>query len=806
ERSGLLVASSTETPPFLMESATQKVRRLLATECQNPLIRNTSRYLEQRFGNFERVVQYAHLEFKLEGQRHFVEIRPLRDRFGLDWLAVVVVPESDFIGPLEENARTTFLLCLAALGGVAFSGFLTARWIARPLERLNEAAKGIARGEWSQTADIRRTDEIGQLTASFNDMAEQIQRGFVALQESEERLAQVLQAMPVAVVAIDRHRQLYYANSRSCELMGLCFPGNPSLAAEEFARAHQLYKAGTQDEYPWEEFPLSLALQGERAYVDDVEIREPDRDRALEAWGTPIFNERGEVEYALLAFQDISDRKRAEQLLTDYNRTLERRVADRTAALLESERRFRSAFETAATGMALVSLEGRFLQVNTSLCRMLGYSKAELLSLGFRDTTYPEDLEASVQAIRQVLAGERSSFHCEKRYWHKNGQIVWALLSVSLVRDAGNQPLYLISQIQDITARKQAEQELQDSQRFLNEAQQIAKLGSWTWDFRENRRWWSEQMYRLMDLKPDDPRAGWDFIKRKVHPEDRAHLLQAFRGAIAQCTSYTVEFRCIKPDGSVRYLLSQGQAECNVQNQILRFTNTLQDISDRKQSELELQQAKDAAEAANRAKSAFLANMSHELRTPLNAILGFAQLLDNNAQFAPNQQDHLNIIRRSGEHLLALINQILNLAKIEAGGTTLKEQTFDLYSLLDELTAMFSLKTQQKKLQLVFQRSPEVPRYIYADELKLREILINLLSNAVKFTSQGSVTLRVSAVSHQPLAISRQSSAISRQPSAVSYQPSVVSHQLSAVSRQPSKIESRESGISSQEIGDRQRT
>ncbi|MDY6783233.1 MAG: PAS domain S-box protein [Cyanobacteriota bacterium] len=744
ERNGLFVASSTEKQSFLVNSASEKVRRLRVTESQNPLIRNTGRYLEEHFNNFDRIANAEQLEFKFEGERHFVEVRPLQDEYGLDWLAVIVVPESDFTGPIEDNARLTFWLCLAALGGATLSGILTARWLARPLERLNEAVQDIARGEFDKRVDIRRTGEFAQLAHSFNEMAAQIQQGFAGLHKSEERLAQFLQAMPVAAVVIDRNHQLHYVNSRACELMGLCPPVAFSLAAEDFSQTYQVYKAGTQQEYPWDELPLFRALSGEYAYIDDAEIRFPEREIALEAWGTPIYDERGKVEYALFAFQDISDRKHAEQLLTDYSHTLEGQVQERTAAAIENEQRFKSAFETAATGMALVSLEGQFLQVNASLCRMLGYSEAELLSLGFRDTTYAEDLELNVREIKRVLAGEISHFYAEKRYWHKNGEIVWALLSVSLVRGERSQPLYFIAQIQDITARKQAEQELQHSQRSLNEAQQIAKLGSWSWDLRENQRWWSQQLYRLMDLTPDDPSAGWELIKQRAHPDDRSRLLQAFRNAIARGTSYEVEFRCLNSDGTVRYFLARGQAECNAQKQVLRFTSTLQDISDRKQSELELQGAKDAAEAANRAKSIFLANMSHELRTPLNAILGFSQLLDNNDNLTPNQQEHLKIIRRSGEHLLALINQILDLAKIEAGRMTLKEQNFDLYSLLDELTLMFSLKTKQKQLQLFFKRSPEVPRYIYADELKLREILINLLSNAVKFTTQGYVMLRVS--------------------------------------------------------------
>lgn len=169
------------------------------------------------------------------------------------------------------------------------------------------------------------------------------------------------------------------------------------------------------------------------------------------------------------------------------------------------------------------------------------------------------------------------------------------------------------------------------------------------------------------------------------------------------------------------------------------------DITERKRVENELRQARDAAESANRAKSAFLANMSHELRTPLNAILGFAELMGRDAFLTAEQREYLDIITRSGQHLLALINDVLEMSKIEAGRTTLRPENFDLWALLQTLEEMFALRAQEKGLQLFFERAADVPRYVSTDQSKLRQVLINLLSNAVKFTHKGGVTLRVGA-------------------------------------------------------------
>jgi len=154
--------------------------------------------------------------------------------------------------------------------------------------------------------------------------------------------------------------------------------------------------------------------------------------------------------------------------------------------------------------------------------------------------------------------------------------------------------------------------------------------------------------------------------------------------------------------------------------------------------------AKDKAEVANQAKSTFLANMSHELRSPLNAILGFSQLMTRSQNLSPEHQENISIISSSGEHLLTLINNVLDLSKIESGRTTLNPKKFDLYRLLNDLEDMFQLKADDKHLQLIFDRSPDLPQYVESDELKLRQILINLLNNALKFTLEGGVAIRVS--------------------------------------------------------------
>ena len=396
ERSGFLVASSTVKEPFIISNG--KMERLNTLDSEDDLIRLTAGHLKEKFGNLNQISSANQLDFSLGGQRQFVQVMPFQYNNGLDWLIVVVVPESDFMDQINANTHITIFLCLGALALATILGILTARWITLPILHLRDASRAIATGELDKNVQVKGIEELEVLGEYFNKMAQQLRESFTILEKT--------------------------------------------------------------------------------------------------------------------------------------NADLEQRVEERTSELKESETKLR------------------------------------------------------------------------------------------------------------------------------------------------------EQAQKL-----------------EIRVEERT---------------------------------------------------------------VELKEAKDIAEVANRAKSEFLANMSHELRTPLNAILGFTQMMSRDSSVNQVQQANLGIIARSGEHLLSLINAILEMTKIESGRLTLHENTFELQHILNEIQQILELKASSKQLQLIFEKANEIPQYIKSDEVKLRQVLINLLDNAIKFTHIGSVTLRIKKMENLQIT-SQQSSAKNQQ-------------------------------------------
>ncbi|NER05525.1 MAG: response regulator, partial [Okeania sp. SIO3C4] len=270
---------------------------------------------------------------------------------------------------------------------------------------------------------------------------------------------------------------------------------------------------------------------------------------------------------------------------------------------------------------------------------------------------------------------------------------------------------------------------------------------SWEFNITTGVVAWSEETFRIFGQSPAVGTPTYESFLELLHPDDRNHLDHVLQTTIATAQPYKIEYRIYQPDGSLVYISARGGLLSDISGKVTYLIGTVQDITERKLAEQQLQKAKETAEYANHAKSEFLALMSHEIRTPMNGILGLTHLALQ-TDLTPYQQDYLTKIQSSGQSLLEIINDILDFSKIEVGKLELESIPFELDQILNHIKNILALKAAEKGLELLFQVGDEIPQYLIGDSLRLTQVLMNLASNAVKFTETGSVTIGVQLLTY----------------------------------------------------------
>ncbi|HMV43139.1 MAG TPA: response regulator [Leptospiraceae bacterium] len=296
--------------------------------------------------------------------------------------------------------------------------------------------------------------------------------------------------------------------------------------------------------------------------------------------------------------------------------------------------------------------------------------------------------------------------------------------------------------------------ELEEANRRLlvsEERWQFALEGSgdgvWDWNLETNEVFFSKRWKEMLGYNENDRWDTYEEWTRHIHPDDVGWVTDNIQLHLSGATlSYESEHRVVKKDGNYIWVLARGKVIQSIKGVPSRMVGTHTDITDRKLIEENLQKAKAEAEVANRLKSQFLANMSHEIRTPMNAILGFAEILKDKIGANPDLLEYLVGIQKSGRNLMNLINDILDIAKIEAGRLEIVNLPVNLNSIISDIRQMFSIQVSQKKLGFEIAIDDHLPESILLDELRLRQVLFNLIGNAIKFTEKGGIRINVRCI------------------------------------------------------------
>lgn len=739
ERNGDLIATSTSTPPFKVNAKNESLIRIKAGESSDVQMQQTIAALAPKLPDLTQLKQAQTVEFTVNGNPIVGKVLPFHDDRGLDWLVVITIPKSDFMAEMHANMRHTILLSLAALGIAIGLGGLTTRQLVRPIRQLSRASEAIASGRFDQQvpSDLGIA-ELDIMSQSFNYMAQQLQTSFdrakLELQDSEERNRAILSAIPDLISIVSAEGIIHLRSTPD--------PSFISLMANDIDPVGKHLADVLPDSIATQRFEAVqqvLAAGKSQSYETQVEIGDQIQHEEVRAF--PFGNNT-----VMFIVRNITKRKQLEIALKTSEGKLNHILDSAIASIIS--------YRIEALGQIPYSrnfymLEGWDYDYCSAGCeKVFGFTAQEFIAEKqlWCSRVHPDDWQTVILPRYDRIFAQQTTT-CEYRFHHKRDEWRW-ISETSASRWENEAQVWIVTVVSaDITERKQVEERLRRSEVTLLQAQQIAHIGNWELDLETGNVTSSVELLKIFGIQSKQTVLQYRNYLRWIHPEDRDLLQKCINQAITQGLAYEVDLRLLRPGGSIGYVEARGDVIYNEQGQVTQLFGTAIDITERKQFELELQHAKETAEVANQAKSSFLANMSHELRTPLNVILGFAQVMDRDPALTIEQRNNLHLIQESGHYLLSLINDILDLSKIEADRMTLDETSFDLLSFLKELREMFDQRATAKGLQLQLTLAPDLPQYVTADFNKLRQILMNLLSNAIKFTSQGGVSLSVTQVS-----------------------------------------------------------
>jgi PAS domain S-box-containing protein len=440
----------------------------------------------------------------------------------------------------------------------------------------------------------------------------------------------------------------------------------------------------------------------------------------LETIKTPMYDPQGTIIGILGIGRDITERKLSEKVIRD------------------SEKRFRAIFDQAPIAIALLDMNGLLIISNSTLSKMVGYSNDELSKMKFTDFTYPEDIDTDMNQFIDLIDGKISNYKMEKRYVHKNGNIIWANIRVTILRDENGISHEIIGMAEDITERKHAEDKLQESEKRYKELTTLLPQSVFESDMNGVITFANDFVTKTFGFDKEEVLNKLT-LQEMVIPEEKEYLLENIKIFFSNAVTIGREYTLLRKDGTTFPALVYS-------NPIIRsgkpvgIRGVLIDISEIKKTETELIKAKEKAESANKLKDAFIANISHEIRTPLNGILGMSSLIKEifPGTISKDNEELFDGIDYSSQRLIRTVDMILNYSRLQVGEFPLFIKNIELSSLCVKLVTEFTTAARKKLLDITFLNNYGNAK-LFADRYSIIMAVSNLIDNAIKYTRKGFI-------------------------------------------------------------------
>ncbi|WP_448519893.1 PAS domain-containing protein [Rhodoflexus sp.] len=583
-------------------------------------------------------------------------------------------------------------------------------------------AKGNHRWVRASGYPVVKEGRVTRLTGMFQDIT-QSEEDKATIRREQQFSQKLLEKMGDGFLVISSTGQTLIVNAALCQMTGF--------SSEELVGSYPPYPYWPADETATIEAVFKPSVEAQGGNFELIFCRKNGEKFPVIVSVGSIKDPSGEVTNYFASIKDISERKKVEEEL--------RQSRDQFQSLVDNI--------PGITYRCKADEQWTMIYMSRQIDVLSGYPAEDFIGNAVRSyasVQHPDDQPMIRQRTLAAIAANRP-FELEYRVLHRDGSIRWAYEKGIAIRNATGEIDYLDGFILDITARKLAEQELIRTKNLLDQTSKVAQVGGWEYLLDTKKVIWTDIVRKIHEV-PDDYVPDYNSAAGFYTPES----IELLRQAIDRCqqfgTPYDLELHIITAKGRKKWVRVIGNAEME-DGRCVRMYGTFQDIDQRKKMTLQLEESRQRAEEANRAKSQFLANMSHEIRTPLNSVIGFSELLMRTCM-SETQQQYIKAIHQSGNTLLNLVNDILDLSKIEAGKMELVSEKTDLYKLSSHVTEILRFKTNEKHLELLLRIAPQTPRYVWIDVVRIKQVLINLLGNAIKFTHQGEIELLIRPVGH----------------------------------------------------------